>query len=347
MEFAFTEEQSQITQAAREMLLDVCKPTDLRRLLTQESGFDTGRWQTVRDMGLLGILAPESAGGMGLGLVDLIGIAEAAGYVALPEPLVELSGIAVPLLASLDGGSERLSRVLEGGIVAIGHPVNPVVEHADVADCFLIADEDALHLLDRKDVSIERQPSFDSLRRLFRVQWSVEHSRRTPGKSAQIALRGAILAAAQQIGLAQRCIDMSVAYAKERIQFGKPIGSYQAVKHLLATAQVKVEFARPVVHAAAAEFTIGNQTSHARIAHAKIAAGVAADLAARTAVQVHGAMGITWEVDLHFFLKRALALNFAWGAPTIHRQAVLERIQAEATGPDTTFSSESAFAQAG
>jgi alkylation response protein AidB-like acyl-CoA dehydrogenase len=142
------------------------------------------------------------------------------------------------------------------------------------------------------------------------------------------------------LGLAQRSIDMAVAYAKDRTQFGKPIGSYQAVKHLLATAQVKVEFARPVVHAAAAELPLGNFAAKTRIAHAKLAAAEAADLAARTAVQVHGAMGMTWEVDVHFFLKRALALKTAWGTPAAHMATVIERMTAEPTGPAFTFASE-------
>ena len=142
------------------------------------------------------------------------------------------------------------------------------------------------------------------------------------------------------LGLGQRCIDVAVAYAKDRTQFGKPIGSYQAVKHLLATAQVKVEFARPVVHAAAAELPLGNLAAKARIAHAKLAAAEAADLAARTAVQVHGAMGMTWEADVHFFLKRALALKTAWGTPAAHTATVIERILETPTGADCTFASE-------
>ena len=152
--------------------------------------------------------------------------------------------------------------------------------------------------------------------------------------------RGALLAAAQLIGLGQRCIDLAVAYAKDRTQFGKPIGSTQAVKHLISSAQVKIEFARPVVQAAAAELTLGTLRSRARVAHAKIAAGEAADLAARTSVQVHGAMGMTWEVDLHFFLKRAFALRHAWGTAADHRTTVIQRITTLPTGPETTFAAE-------
>jgi hypothetical protein len=280
---------------------------------------------------------PEDKGGLGLSLVDLIGIAEAAGHVALPEPLIDQAGIAAPLLASLGA---PLDRVLNGEIVAIGHPANPFVADADTAVALLLCDGDAVHLVERDAITLAREESFDPFRRLFRVDWSPSAATCLGAGWGDTAERGAVLVAAQMIGLAQRCVDMAVAYAKDRQQFGKPIGSYQAVKHLLANAQVAIEFARPVVQAAAAELPLGTLAARARAAHAKIAAGDAADLAARTAVQVHGAMGMTWEIDLHFFLKRALALRMAWGTPAAHTATVIGRIADLATGPEFTFASE-------
>jgi len=340
MHFAFTEDQVAITEAAREMLVESCTPTDLRRLLASGEALDRTRWQTVVEMGLLGICAPEERGGLGLGLVDLIGIAEAAGYVALPEPLIETAGIVVPLLAGLTDDKGWLERVLAGEIVAIGHPANPFIADADSADALLLAHGDELHLVERKVATLTREDSFDPLRRLFHTDWTASPAKHLGGDWGDSAERGMVLAAAQMLGLGQRCIDMAVAYAKDRHQFGKPIGSYQAVKHLIADAQVKIEFARPVVHAAAAELPLGNVAAKARVAHAKLAAAEAADLAARTAVQVHGAMGMTWEVDVHFFLKRALALKTAWGTPATHMATVIERMTARPTGPAFTFSSE-------
>jgi hypothetical protein len=276
---------------------------------------------------------------LGLGLTDFIGIAEAAGYVALPEPLVELAGITIPLLAALPDNRGSLESALGGNFIALGHPANRLVANADSAVALLLSDGDDKHLVNRAEIQLERQESFDPFRRLFAVQWTPSSATKVGTGWGDTADRGALLAAAQMIGLAQRCIDISVAYAKDRTQFGKPIGSYQAVKHLIATAQVKIEFARPVVHAAAAELPLGSLAARARVAHAKIAAGAAADLAARTAVQVHGAMGMTWEVDVHFFVKRAMALNNAWGPPHQHQRAVLERIVALPTGPDFSFAS--------
>jgi alkylation response protein AidB-like acyl-CoA dehydrogenase len=340
MQFAFSEDQIAITQAAREMLVETCKAPDLRKRLAEARDIDQVRWQTIREMGLLGLLAPESAGGMGMGLTDFIGTAEAAGYVGLPEPLVDTAGIAIPLLASLDDNKGWLSRALDGAIIAIGHPANPFVADAHIADALILAEGNDIHIVERSEVTLTRQNSFDEFRALFRVDWTPAERTKVATGWVDTADRGALLAAAQLIGLGQRCIDLAVAYAKDRTQFGKPIGSTQAVKHLISSAQVKIEFARPVVQAAAAELTLGTLPSRARVAHAKIAAGEAADLAARTSVQVHGAMGMTWEVDLHFFLKRAFALRHAWGTAADHRTTVIERITTLPTGPETTFAAE-------
>jgi alkylation response protein AidB-like acyl-CoA dehydrogenase len=340
MNFAFTEDQTAIIETVREMLIESCTPADLRRLLSNGEVRDSARWQTICDMGLLGMCAPESASGLGLGLIDLIGIAEAAGYVALPEPLVWQAGIAVPLLAGLAENKGWLTRAMGGEIVAIGHPANPFVADADTAGALLLAHGKEIHLVERGAVTLTRQESFDPFRRLFRADWTPSAATLVGSGWGDTAARGAVLTAAQMLGLGQRCIDMSVAYAKDRTQFGRPIGSYQAVKHLIASAQVRIEFARPVVHAAAAELPLGTPAALARTAHAKLAAAEAADLAARTAVQVHGAMGMTWEADVHFFLKRALALKTAWGTPAAHMDTVIARMRSLPTGPDRTFASE-------
>src|SRR5579863_4092314 len=340
MDFTFTEDQQAITEAAREMLLETCTPADLRKLLDSGAPRSESRWGTICEMGLLGIMAPESAGGLGLGLTDLVGIAEAAGYVALPEPLVELAGVTIPLLAELEDNRGWLERAIGGEFVAIGHPACRFVADADQAEALLLGHGDEVHLVRADDVTLVRHDSFDAFRRLFTVQWQPSAATWAGNSWGQAATRGAVLAAAQMIGLGQHCIDMAVAYAKDRTQFGKPIGSYQAVKHLVANAQVQVEFARPVVHAAAAELPLATLASRARAAHAKIVAGDAADLAARTAVQVYGAMGMTQEADVHFSLKRALALKYTWGTAADHRQTVIQRMSTQRTGPDATFASE-------
>jgi alkylation response protein AidB-like acyl-CoA dehydrogenase len=121
-------------------------------------------------------------------------------------------------------------------------------------------------------------------------------------------------------------IVMAADYAKDRKQFGQPIGSFQAVKHLLADARVKLEFARPATYRAAWSLATAQPTVSRDASMAKAMASDAADLAARVALQVHGAIGYTWECDLHFFMKRTWALAKAWGDAPTHRQLVLAQV---------------------
>ena len=256
MEFAFTQDQLAITDAARKMLVETCTPADLRKLLESGSPRDERRWTTICEMGLIGLLAPEALGGLGMDQTDLVGISEAAGYVALPEPLVEMAGVTIPLLAELADNRGALDQALAGQFIAIGHPINSFVADADQAVALLLAHGTEIHLVPAEAARLTRQDSFDGLRHLFKVEWQPTPASLVGHDWGQTADRGALNAAAQMIGLGQRCIDMAVAYAKDRSQFGKPIGSYQAVKHLVANAQVAVEFARPVVHGAAAELPL-------------------------------------------------------------------------------------------
>jgi len=327
MDFNFSEQQTMLLDAARTLLDETCTLAQLRALMDKGDAIDQERWQAMAENGLTAVLLPESAGGLGLAAQDFVQIAQYCGYVALPEPLIEHAGVAAPLLAACDTRHPLLEQAAAGqGMLATSHPVNPFITNADTATALLLAHQGEVHLVSPEQVQLIPQSSIDPFRRLYRVDWTPDAS---TGISADgqthwdSALdRGALFTAAQSLGLAQRCIDLAVAYAKERKQFGKPIGSYQAVKHHLASAQVKIEFARPVLYAAAAQCEHHDLYSRARISHAKLAAAEAADFAARQALQIHGAMGYSWEVDVHIFLKRALALQFAWGAPEFHYQRI-------------------------
>jgi alkylation response protein AidB-like acyl-CoA dehydrogenase len=164
------------------------------------------------------------------------------------------------------------------------------------------------------------------------VAWdATPESRVASGSSAgsllrRTADRAAVATAAELLGLTERMIGLAADYAKERHQFGKPIGSFQAVKHLLAGAQVKLEFARPVVYGAAWSLDQAEPTASRAASTAKAYASDAATEAARVSLQVHGAIGYTWECDLHLFLKRAWALAEAWGSAAEHRSLVLDSL---------------------
>lgn len=331
MDFRLTDEQEMLAGEVGKLLAATCTGADLRRLLESGEAIDRGRWGQILVMGLPGVMGPEEAGGAGLGAVEMALIAIACGHVALPEPLVEHAGVAVPMLVA--AGAD-LEKALFGSRIAVGHPINPLVADADSAAALLLADGDDVHLVPRDQVTLTRHESIDPFRRLFAARWLPTPATRVGGAALWDAAldHGALFAAAQLLGLAQRAVDMSVAYTKDREQFGKPIGSFQAVKHHLANAQVKIEFARPVILAAAAM-----PHASARISHAKLAATAAADAATHAAVQVHGAMGFSWEVDVHFLLKRSVALGQAWGTPAFHRARVAAHIISAPLGADRTF----------
>ena len=337
MDFRFTDEQLMIAETARKLLAGTCSMAQLRAMLAEGAARDPARWAGLIETGLTATLLPEP-GGLGLAETDFILVAEAAGYAALPEPLVESSGIAAPLLAAIDPSHELIS---SEQTLAIGHTVNPFIADADTAAALLLERDGATYLLRPEQITLTRQESTDPFRRLFSVDWTPNTPiSRDPRLWADALDRGALFAAAQCAGLAQRAIDIAVDYAKTREQFGKPIGAYQAVKHLITNAQVKVEFAKPVIYAAAAAFPNRDAYSRARISQAKLFAVEAADLAVRTSLQVHGAMGYSWEVDVHFLLKRALGLNNDWGGPAFHRARVMERMLHGKMGPEHTFARE-------
>jgi alkylation response protein AidB-like acyl-CoA dehydrogenase len=353
MDFTFTDEQKAMASAVRELLVDLCSPVALRKAYDGDAPARTGGWPSLVELGLPGMLAPESSGGLGLDDVDLVLVAEETGRAALPEPIVDHAGVAVPLLAELAPRSERAQALLAGAAsgecrVAVAHERNPYVADADTATHVLVCRPGAIHLVTRDAVRLTAQPSIDRLRRLFSVDATLDSRNRiASGASARDATaralnRGAVFTAAQCLGLTQRMVEQAVEYAKERTQFGQPIGAYQATKHHLASVQVRLDFARPVVYAAATRVRDADVRADAVVSHAKLAAGDAADLAARTAIQVHGAMGYSWEVDLHFYMKRAWALAGAWGDRMFHARRVQAALFSGrvAAGPEYTFVQE-------
>ncbi|CCA90246.1 acyl-CoA dehydrogenase family protein [Novosphingobium sp. PP1Y] len=343
MDFTLNDEQQMFAETARQLFADTCTPDHWRRQMESGAVLDEERWAQIVDTGFPLVLLPEEAGGLGLGELDFALIAEAAGYNALPDPLVESAGIATPLLAAARPEIELIAD--PAAIVGIQHPANPYVADAEAASALILHKEGEAYLAAREDVTLKRKESIDPFRRLYTVEWDPAKAQPLGAVDWELALdRGALFAAAQGLGLAQRAVDLAVEYAKERQQFGKPIGTYQAVKHHLSSAQVAIEFARPVVLAAAADLAHGDVQSRARISHAKLVALEAADQAARASIQVHGAMGYSWEVDVHLFLKRTLALTSSWGTPYFHRQRIMHRIAAQPLGPDQTFARETVHA---
>jgi alkylation response protein AidB-like acyl-CoA dehydrogenase len=344
MDFSLSDETLMLAETVERMLAETCTPAALRRLATSGEALDRARWSQIVTMGLPGVAASAEAGGSGLDETAAVLVAEACGRVALPEPLLEHAGVALPMLEAAGAAPELLAAAAAGDrLLAIGHPANPFVAHADLAEALILEHQGEVHLVPTAEVDLQRRQSVDEFRRLFEVSWRPAAATRIAeaevgrGLWARALDRGALLVAGECLGLAKGAIDLAVEYAKVREQFGKPIGTNQAVKHILADQQVKLSFARPVVLAAAADFAAGDVISTARVSHAKLAAADAAESAGRAAVQVFGALGMTFEAGVHFYVKRALALGAAWGTRPFHADRVARRVFEAPIGPEHTF----------
>ncbi len=382
MDFAFTDEQDALREGVRTVLDTECTPDALRafEMADQDAraALSQNRWGVLAELGAPALVVPESADGLGLSDVDLVGVLEEAGRAGLPEPLLETAALAAPTLAALlpdRAASAALAALVHedvsfavGGIdVTSAGVVSPTEVSADGtlrtprvvgardAGLLLLAvrDDDSgwqLHAVPAASVTAFATPALSATRDLSTVHWPLAADTLLAyGVAAEAAVglladRAAAGSAALLIGLAERMLTMTANYAKERHQFGKPIGSFQAVKHLLADARVALEFARPATYRAAWSLATAQPTLSHDASMAKAMASDAADRAARVALQVHGAIGYTWECDLHFFLKQTWALARAWGDAATHRRLVLAQrdrtrsISASASAQPGSFS---------
>jgi hypothetical protein len=231
---------------------------------------------------------------------------------------------------------EWLPRIAKGDArIAVGIGGAPYVAGAAEADLLLLERRGELHAVAPRGVELVPEPSVDGARKLYRVGWTpraetaIAQGDDAPSLLAAAFDRGALGAAAELLGLAHRMIEMATDYAKVRKQFGAPIGSFQAVKHHLASALVKVEFAKPAVYRAAYSIAHADPARATHVSMAKACASDAALASARAALQCHGAIGYSFEHDLHLWMKRAWALAAAWGDADWHRERVAKAIMGQ------------------
>lgn len=309
MDFRLTVDQQLLAESVREFLTDTHGPEVLRTLDAGDAR-DPAIWDGLVQMGLTGLLVPEDQGGLGMSLIEAAAIARECGRVCLAEPLVDTGFVAVPWLAD-KGEIEILAQIAAGERrIALPHAINPWVA----------------------DGEGEALESVDPLRQLFAAP---EDATDDP----LLLDLAALMSAAQLIGLAEAMLDQATEYAKIRRQFGQAIGGFQAVKHQLADCAVAIEFATPVVWRAAEALQQRRDSASVHVSHAKLAATDAAIATAETAIQVHGAMGYTYEVDLHFWMKRSWALSGAWGDRAFHYRRIEDAVIGGtlAIGPEHSF----------
>lgn len=274
-------------------------------------------WATLSDLGVTALAVPEKFDGIDAHPVDLVVALEALGRWCVPGPVAESIAVAPVLLADDD----RSAALAAGELIATVAlpPAVPRAADADFAGLVLLAHDGQV-----SDAAAgDSHESVDPARKLFDV--SATGDKRAADVSRAFEF-GALATAAQLVGAGQAMLDMSVAYAKQRSQFGRIIGSYQAIKHKLADVHIALELARPLVYGAALSLAEDSPQTARDVSAAKAAASEAALLAARSSLQTHGAIGFTAEHDLSLWLLRAQALHSAWGDPSTHRRRLLEAL---------------------
>ncbi|MFM8542995.1 MAG: acyl-CoA dehydrogenase family protein [Chakrabartia sp.] len=350
MEFVFNEEQQMIRETAKGYFVENATSARTRRAMAAD-GIDRDLWTGFcQDLGLAGVTVPDVYGGAGLGQVEFALLAEAAGAQVAALPMV---GLAMASQAILAGGTEAqkaawLPKLVSGSAIAAcagsadlsaqGNCFTGTfqfVPHGASADVFVLGNDAGAWIVERSapGVEVTTHVTMDQTRPLATVTLkSAQADQLSDGAVAMRAARegGWICIAAEALGGAQEALDRTVGYAKERVQFGRPIGSFQAYKHRLADMMIEIEQARSAVYWAACAADEGASDLQLALHAAK---AFAADTYAKCAgdmIQLHGGIGFTWEHDAHLFFKRARAIQSMFGNGNWHREQVASMILGEA-----------------
>jgi alkylation response protein AidB-like acyl-CoA dehydrogenase len=348
MKFDLSEDQALLQSSTRDFFAKEFPLEKTRRVMEHEPrGFETPAWRQLAEMGYPGLLVPESAGGQGLGPIELAIVCEEAGRVCLPGPLFDVQLAAATLAAA--GGQDALLRAICAGqkIVTIAWRNSPwagdakqtthfahgrvkgtkfFVPFATAADALLVTTADGLALVDGP-FDVTPLETIDLAQRFGEV--ALDHPATLLGplslleRTDQLAAVGA---GATLLGVMARSLEITLGYLQTRETFKRPIGSFQALQHRTADMLLRTESARSAVYRAAWCLAVGDPDTALACATAKAYAGDAARLVCAEAIQMHGGIGFTWELDVHFFFKRAKTYEMHYGST----EAQLDRVLAAA-----------------
>lgn len=365
MKLVVTEEQQELRDALRRFFADRSASAEVRRLMETAEGYDPGVWaQMAGQLGLQGLAIAEDHGGAGFGMRELAVVFEEMGRAVVCAPFLATITAAAALEAG-EGGHDLLPGIADGTRIAtlavaedgghwdlasvsatvrdgMLHGGKDFVLDGHVADLILVAarDGDGVGLYAVEDVAALVRtvlPTLDQTRKLARIEFDGVPARRVGGEDAILRALdvAAVALAAEQLGGAQKTLDMTVEYAKVRQQFGRPIGSFQAIKHRCADMFVLVESARSAVLNASAVADESPDELPAAAALAKAYCSDAYFHTAGEAIQLHGGIGFTWEHDAHLYFKRAQSSRQLFGAPDRHRErlAALAGLTGAAAAP--------------
>lgn len=310
MRFELTADQQDFAASLDSLLSASDTVAAARAWAAGDHGPGLALWHRLAEQGVSALVVPEDNDGMGASPVELVVAFEALGRHAVPGPWVESAAY---LATELSGASQ--AAIAAGTVATVAVPPHtPYALDADIADQVYVAGTDGV----RTATAGELHVSVDRARRLFDVTTGPVHD--TADRAGAAFDLAALATAAQLLGAGERLLADSVTYVKQRRQFGREIGSYQAIKHRLADVRIALDFARPLVYGAALDPTPRS------VSAAKVACGDAAYVGSRTGLQVHGAIGYTQEFDLSVWITKVRALVTAWGTPAFHRARILQTL---------------------
>jgi alkylation response protein AidB-like acyl-CoA dehydrogenase len=329
MNFDYTDDQQAIKSTARDFLANRLTPEKLREL-AEAGEYDAGLWSEMSELGWPGIFIGEEHGGQELGVVELAILQEELGYSLAPSPF--FSNAAAGLVIQHAGSEEQKEKWLPGiasgeqrGTVAwVKNGSAPLVPDADSASLIVLLDGSSATVVEAGSAQVEKVDTIDSTRRFGRVEANGGGESLDAADPSEALAPIATALSAELVGVAQRCMEMAVEYAKDRQQFGRPIGAYQAVSHRCAQMMLEVEGARSITLYAAWAADHEPESQELASSMAKAYASDAGWRVAASSLQVHGGIGFTWEHDLHFFLKRAKADGHMFGTAGEHRERVAD-----------------------
>ncbi|MEO3783873.1 acyl-CoA dehydrogenase family protein [Actinocorallia sp. B10E7] len=332
----YGEVEEELRAGVREVLEDRADRQHVLAWTERGESHDAGLWTVLgKELGVAGLPVPEELGGAGAGWRETAVVAEELGRAVAPVPFLGCAVLGVAALLASDD-RDLLAAVAGGETVATlavpyGAPERPVrdggvrgVADALSADVLLLPREDGLYAYDASDVARTPVTTFDRTRPLADLDFGGAQGRRVGGPEAvgRALTVGAAILASEQLGVAEQCLESTVAYAKTRYQFARPIGSYQAVKHRLADLWVAVAQARAAARYAADCVANDDPDTPVAVAIAQSHCSEVAVRAAEDCVQLHGGIGFTWEHPAHLYLKRAKSLSLAFGGAHHHRAAL-------------------------
>ena len=327
MEFALSEEQQELAATVRSLLTKRADSAAVRKAIESDAGYDETLWQTLcEQIGAAALAIPERYEGAGFTLFESLVVLEEVGRSLAPSPLLSSLVTAEALLAGGDADAKRrlLPRIAAGEPAAFVHGAGPVLD-GDRATVLVAATDAGLVEVDPGSAARSWAESMDQTIRLAHVDLTSASTTPIGDAAAAVArvdLVGAVGVAALQAGLAARALEMTVAYSKERVQFGRPIGSFQALKHRMADMLVLLEMSRSASWAAS--YAVSRSTDNAaELAHvAKSYCGDALARIAAETIQLHGGIAITWEHGAQLVFKRAHALGQLYGSSREHRTQI-------------------------